>query len=292
LLDLRRLLEDEGLDPNKVLVLRHRPVEPRLRKIFCWLAQEEPEVFNAYQRSHGPKTETAVSNASQVVSFIGHEAGQALFIGIFDVQGSIPVTRADYDRHPEYIRLMELGMSPWDETDPRQTALIFDLQRTERLQQWTGKLVVDWPSPERSWYRWAGRNTFPVRAIHEDSRLVASMPAWHEISLGWEELAALPREWRGALAQWRGIYFVFDRSDGKGYVGSAYGSENMLGRWLNYSASGHGGNRLLQERDPIHFVFSILQRVSPDLPPEEVIALESSWKTRLHTRDPYGLNGN
>jgi hypothetical protein len=35
-----------------------------------------------------------------------------------------------------------------------------------------------------------------------------------------------------------------------------------------------------------------LQRVSPDMEPSEVIRLESSWKERLHTRKPYGLNDN
>ena len=79
---------------------------------------------------------------------------------------------------------------------------------------------------------------------------------------------------------------------GKGYVGSAYGEENLLGRWLNYSLSGHGDNRLLRTREGKNFRFTILQRVSPDLEPRDVIKLESSWKERLHTRKPFGLNDN
>src|SRR5580692_6699558 len=83
---------------------------------------------------------------------------------------------------------------------------------------------------------------------------------------------------------------IFDTSDGKGYVGSAYGDSNLLGRWLEYAASGHGGNRLLQQRDPRQFRFTILQRVSPDERDDDVIRLEGTWKQRLHTRPPYGLN--
>ena len=45
-------------------------------------------------------------------------------------------------------------------------------------------------------------------------------------------------------------------------------------------------------RDPEHFVFSILQRVSPDMPMEEVVQVENTWKERLQTRAPYGLNRN
>jgi hypothetical protein len=83
-----------------------------------------------------------------------------------------------------------------------------------------------------------------------------------------------------------------DTSDGKGYVGSAYGSENLLGRWMNYAAPGNGGNTQLQRRDPKHFRFTILQRVPPDMEAGHAIRIESTWKERLHTRQPFGLNDN
>src|SRR5690606_15142109 len=97
---------------------------------------------------------------------------------------------------------------------------------------------------------------------------------------------------RQALAQWRGIYYIFDRAAHLGYVGSASGGDNLLGRWQNYAASGDGGNRLLRGRNPEDFVFSILQRVSPDMTAEEIVSIENTWKDRLHTRAPYGLNDN
>ncbi len=93
-----------------------------------------------------------------------------------------------------------------------------------------------------------------------------------------------------ALSQWRGIYYIFDSSDCKGYVGSASGEYNIYGRWLNYAASGHGGNKWLKKRDSSNFSFSILQRVSPDMDTVEIIRIENSWKERLHTRYPFGLN--
>jgi hypothetical protein len=61
---------------------------------------------------------------------------------------------------------------------------------------------------------------------------------------------------------------------------------------LDYAARGHGGNVLLRQRDPSNFRFTILQRVSPDMEQDEIVALENSWKKRLHTREPYGLNDN
>jgi hypothetical protein len=120
----------------------------------------------------------------------------------------------------------------------------------------------------------------------------AEMLPLEQIDLGWEELKVLPTRYRAKLSEWRAIYFIWDASGGKGYVGSAYGGENLLGRWLNYGAIGHGGNRLLRQRDPKNFRFSILQRVSPDMEQADVIAVENSWKERLHTREPWGLNDN
>lgn len=70
-----------------------------------------------------------------------------------------------------------------------------------------------------------------------------------------------------------------------------YGRDNIRGRWLNYAASGHGGNTQLRKRKPVNLRFSILQRVSPDMEDRDVIALETSWKERLHTRE-FGMNDN
>ena len=76
------------------------------------------------------------------------------------------------------------------------------------------------------------------------------MPRWDELRFTWDELKVLPSKWKAALSQWRGIYFIFDENDGKGYVGSAYGTENILGRWLSYAAGGHGGNKELAQTRP------------------------------------------
>ena len=64
----------------------------------------------------------------------------------------------------------------------------------------------------------------------------------------------------------------------------------LLGRWENYRASGDGGNLLLKRRNPESFRFTILELDAPNRDPSDVIRLENSWKQRLHTRKPYGLN--
>lgn len=291
-IDFNDLLKIKGFDPAEVLVFRHRPTEPRLNAVLPWLAAERPGVFNAYQQTQGPTLEKTMTGAKQVASFIGHQPGKAIFVGLYMITGWKRLTRDEYWQVPAYIEMKAFGMRGWTEEEVKPFCLWFDLSLTDFYADWKGKLIVGWPPPERSWWRRAHRNEFPVAAVLEDSALTAGIPAWNDIVLTWDQLAVLPTRWKIELSQWRGIYFIFDAADGKGYVGSAYGSANMLGRWQEYAASGHGGNRLLRVRDPKTFQFSILERVSPDMSAADVIRLEGTWKERLHTRAPYGLNDN
>jgi hypothetical protein len=139
----------------------------------------------------------------------------------------------------------------------------------------------------------AGTSQHNARARHlRRQRARCGNEELDELDLTWNQLSILPKRWQAKLAEWRGIYYVFDTSDGKGYVGSAYGPNNLLGRWHKYAASGRGGNRLLRERDPQPFHFTILELVSPTVDADEVIHRENTWKERLHTRKPNGLNDN
>jgi hypothetical protein len=276
-----------------VLVFRHRPFEPELSKVLPWLAAEKPDVFNAYQQTQGEKLEKVLSSmagAGYVASFIGLEAGKAQFVGLYRLGQSKPLTQKQYWKVPACGELKTFGMQGF--TDDRPTIKWFDLEPTDFYAAWKGKMTIAWPSPEISWWRWAHRNEMPILAVLEESLFDAAMPDWDSINLSWDELSVLPTRWKMVFKQWRGIYYIYDTSDGKAYVGSAYGENNLMGRWLNYAATGHGGNNQLLKRDPRNFRFSILQRVSPDMSQAEVVNLESSWKQRLHSRKPHGLNDN
>lgn len=295
-MNLNDLLKGKDIDPKRVLVLRHRPNEPELNRRLPWLAAEKPDLFNAYQQTQGKRVERAMhllTGNGHVASFLGREAGKALFVGLYSIGESTPLTREQFWRVPAYVDLKPLGMRGFADEDPEGSVLWFDLKLTEFYAHWKGKLIIGWPPPERSWWRRSHLNEMPVVAILEESALEGAMPTWNEVNLTWKDLGILPRSWRSVLSQWRGIYYIFDAAERKGYVGSAYGKSNLLGRWLNYAARGHGGNSLLQPpRDPRTFQFTILQRVSPDMDPADVIQLEATWKRRLHTYAPNGLNDN
>ena len=283
--DLLRKLE---LDPATVLVMRHRPTEKALRTALPWLAAEQPGVYNAYQSSHGEKVENSLSRAAWLASFIGHVPGKALFVGVYRVRGFRRIDPGRFSRMPHAQVLMELGSRGPEGRSP----LWFDLEPTNLLGDYKGRLVIGWPGIERSWWRRSERNVFPVDAIAEESLLFRRTPQWSSLVIPWAELKVLPSSWRSAIAQWRGIYYIFDHASGKGYVGSACGAENILGRWLGYAATGHGGNQLLKKCNANDLEFSVLQLLSQDAEPAMVVALENSWKERLHSRVPFGLNSN
>jgi hypothetical protein len=291
--DFSDLLVGRHIDLKSVLVFRHRPNECALRKALPWLAAEDHDTFNAYQQTQTPRVENAMLKAQYVASFIGHAPGKAVFVGLYAIDGSKPVQHDKFWKLPGYQKLRALGMRDFAEEGGRSTILYLKLVvRDDFYQDWKGKLIIGWPPPEIAWWRRAHQNTFPIEAILEESIFDEAMPKWDEINLRWDELAILPARWKATLSQWRGIYLIFDETDGKGYVGSAYGADNLLGRWRNYAATGHGGNRLLRKPDPHQFRFSILQLLSPTEGVEEVLRVESSWKERLHTRAPQGLNDN
>ena len=109
-MNLNDLLRGHHIDPRHVLVLRHRPPEPELRKVLPWLAAEKPSVFNAYQQTQSPKLERAMQamiGSGFVASFIGHEPGKALFVGLYSIAASKPLTYEQYWKVPAYVEVVK-----------------------------------------------------------------------------------------------------------------------------------------------------------------------------------------
>lgn len=109
-------------------------------------------------------------------------------------------------------------------------------------------------------------------------------------------------EWKAALSRIKAVYVLTDLSNGRLYVGSAYGDANGLwGRWASYADDDDptGGNaelrRLAERRGAGHiagnFTYSILEIFDPKTADEVVPDRESYWKKVLDTLR-HGYNGN
>lgn len=122
-------------------------------------------------------------------------------------------------------------------------------------------------------------------------------PGYENVDISWGELSRVIKKdsWRTALQNQKGVYLITDSKTGQMYVGSAYGENMILGRWMEYVKNCHGGNAKLKELGPDHikkyFRYSILEIFKSTIADEVIIRRESWWKKVLLTRE-FGYNAN
>ena len=298
MIGLQSFLADAGLDSRAVNVLLHSPGarEGDLALALPGLVRTRRAAMEVYQATHFPPAERALSKGRPwVASFVkvGPGRGQGrtamLFAGLYANNGGRPRPRGEIETDPEVLWLHETFGSFAELNEPGWTEWTwFDLVLSDRMADLQGRLVLD-VRLSQTYVRLAENLEAPLLALHQQSAFDAPPPAWREMRPSAGLLRALPQSWAAKLEDWRGIYLVVDESDGARYVGSAYGATNLLGRWQAHVAGDAGVTAQLQQRNPVNFRFAILERVSPDMPAEDVIRLERTWMDRLHTVR-YGLN--
>jgi len=116
-----------------------------------------------------------------------------------------------------------------------------------------------------------------------------------------ESIFAIQRaDWKAALENMKGVYLITDMSNGKRYVGSAYGVTGIWSRWESYIFTGHGYNDELTnligkyglDYARQHFRFALLEQRTMKTDDLVIIQREKYWKDVLLTREPYGYNKN
>ncbi len=111
-----------------------------------------------------------------------------------------------------------------------------------------------------------------------------------------DEVPALPAGWQQVLRSVKGVYLLVDVESGHQYVGSAKGADSLFGRWMDYAADGHGGDKALKAAAAAaggrrSYQVSVLEVVDANVPDDTIEQIESYWKTKLLTRT-FGLNRN
>ncbi len=107
-------------------------------------------------------------------------------------------------------------------------------------------------------------------------------------------------DWKAALENVKGVYLIVDKSNGKKYVGSAYGDAGIWARWSCYIGNGHGWNDELTkliDREGIdyarrNFRISLLEYRAARTDDRIIIERECYWKEALCSRGPFGYNQN
>lgn len=122
-------------------------------------------------------------------------------------------------------------------------------------------------------------------------------PGYEKVNISWDVLKRVLEKdnWKTALQNQKGVYLMTDISNGKMYVGSAYGENMILGRWRAYVKTGHGGNVGLRQLTFDHikqnFKYSILDIYKSTTEDQTIIDREGWWKEVLQSRK-FGNNEN
>lgn len=129
-------------------------------------------------------------------------------------------------------------------------------------------------------------------------------PGYEKVSLSFSQLESIlncrKKDWVAALENQKGVYLIVDKSNGKMYVGSAFGDNGMLfDRWQSYIKTGHGYNVELLRIISLHgidyarqnFQYNILENFNSRVDSNLILKRESWWKSVLLTRN-FGYNIN
>jgi len=165
----------------------------------------------------------------------------------------------------------------------------YQMDRDDRLDEYTERLVVDWGPGTRSWAQRASRQPKPVRAIREQPE--PPFPGFGKFCIDLRDLPGIYPGWQERLREVKGIYVLVDKKTGQQYVGSAKGEDSLWGRFSDYARTGHGGNLELKHRQGDEYQVGVLQIVDLSLPDHSIEEIESWWKRKLMSRE-YGLNRN
>jgi GIY-YIG catalytic domain len=287
--DLLRLV---GVDPAETAVMLHAPAETALRRGLLALAYEEPALFEAYQDNHPKNAEATLSRRRHAASFVMEEGDNARFVGLYANQDGAFRSAADLDADPVRRQLQERFRKSGFVERAGETSgrVVFVLKPADGLSDLPGRLVVR-RTPGRAYMRLAENNCLEIIEISRVPQFSPPAPDWRDFIVTGTEVRVLPQSWRARLREWRGIYLIIDPKDGARYVGSAYGAENLLGRWTAHVAGDAGVTVDLKGRNPEGFRFSILELLAPTSESGDVFQAETRWKLTLGTRD-WGLNRN
>lgn len=175
----------------------------------------------------------------------------------------------------------------------------YEYQDLTDYQKYVGRLIVKYKNTTQALVRNAEAviDDCYVSQILPDTFDNDLFPGYDKINISWIEMnRVLDKEnWKTALQNQKGVYLITDISNGKKYVGSAYGTEMILGRWRDYIKTGHGGNIKLRELtfDYIkqNFRYTILEIYKSTTADEVIINRESWWKEILQSKR-HGYNEN
>lgn len=233
----------------------------------------DAEEWKSWNSSRGSRDDFSRKFIFSLIRYY-HEKDRWLFGGIFEV----------HERNPESYSVS-----------------LVDLYR-----EYIGRLLIDYPGPGlrgRAFYLEGHFDQLKVALLFEKPFEGEAFCGYENVEHSFSQLEAIIKrhkpDWKAALENVKGVYLIVDKSNGKMYIGSAYGDSGIWSRWACYIGTGHGQNDELTTL--IHangmayarenFQFSILEFRSMRTDDQAIIEREQYWKRALQT-NAFGYNKN
>lgn len=284
MLTINKFLELYKLDMSKrIKIARHQ--DTRDVDVHELYHTKQFELYQSYQEKNQFK------DCDYLVSCLGIDNNQALFIGVYKVNNTFEV-----DGFPEHYVIPYRGKAKM------QSKYSYELEKMAGFEDLENRLVIKWHNVAQAWCMWLDTNPKEVVQILPKG-YVKDFPGYLDVNISYRELQDIVNDpdangvWHKMLSSAGAVYLILDTTDGMQYVGSASGKEGLLGRWKEYATTGHGNNKKLKEildsnPDRVHkFRFTILQTLPTSLTYKEVLTEENKYKIKLGSR-AYGLNLN
>jgi hypothetical protein len=270
------LLAQVDIDPAVVRLLRHQDYSAAKGRTPYELWRDDRPAFEFYQSAQ------SIGNRAKLkgeywASFVVGPGSETLLAGFY---------------HCYYTGINE-AERPWPHAaghDPIGTCDVYELTPDERLNDLTGRLVIEWGDGERSWIQRADNQNKAVCEIRRIFR-EPDFPGYARFISPLSKVEGLPPGWITTLRASRGVYLLTCPKTKEQYVGSATGADGFLGRWLAYASDGHGGNVALKSADRSDYQVSILEVAGSAADLLEILQMEELWKQKLQSRE-MGLNRN
>ena len=205
-------------------------------------------------------------NIKYLVSFIGEEKKTARFVGVYKING-----KRDNPKVKDEV--------------------ILDLEQIKAFEHLEKRIVIDWATPTNSWHQYYNRETQArIEKYKQEQDNVPLFESYLRTNLNHAQLQLVVQhpDWVTMLKDVNCIYCILDTSNGKLYVGSTYNNLGILGRWVQYAATGHGGDLDLEKKGEdyckTNLRWSILETLPLDVSAHDAIECETLWKEKLGVR--------
>lgn len=285
---------DQALKDGRVQLMRLKNIAITIdgqthkdKNLFdLFLDHQDDGLFDDYVREHTPVNAKLLMQADYVIAFVA-DGKYSRFAGVYKI--------LDEDKR---IKVLSKDKRSFEEHVFVKVAML------KVFKEYGGRVLVDWGGlAAQRWLQWFKDDKKVLRVDEGIIRLMIPFNSYNDVLLSFKELKNLIEtdnvEWRNKLKAVNGIYGISDKSNGKLYVGSAYGYEGIWGRWKVYVETyGHGNNDMLVELLNMNkdyawdnFQWFILETFPLDVTDDYAIHRENLYKEKLCTR-MFGYNKN